>query len=189
MWRPHRGRCTNLASEFFDSYHCEPKIAESIERLPKDQRDSQYKSSCRHYRGTANFKHYLVDINNNSKDGKEHVFYYERAQGPLNRPDAKLNYANGGYRVIDFDRCELKGGSPTNDPYSYFYKRPLENYNGIIRYRGKHYIFDLADLDGSDRNPDNPNYGLRLDSYGTYSRKVEPRLGPICAFSTILERR
>lgn len=189
VWQPFRSRCTNLASELFDSYQCEPKIAESIEKMPKEQRDSHYRSECRHYRGTANFKHYFVDINNNPKDGKEHVFYYERAQGPLNRPDAKLNFANGGYWVIDLDRCELEGGSPTNDPFSYFYNRRLDNYNGIIRYKGKHYIFNLSDLDGSDRNPDNPNYRLRLDSYGTYSRKVEPRLGPVCAFGTILERK
>jgi len=187
VWQLYRARCPNLG--LFDSYACEPKIAESIERLPKEQREEHYKNSCRNYRGTANFKHYLVDINNNAKDGKEHVFYYERAQGPLNRPDSKLNYANGGYSVIDLDRCELKGGAPTNDPYSYFYKRPLENHSGIIRYKGKHYIFDLADLDASDRDPDNPIYRLRLDAYGTYSRKVEPRLGPVCAFSTIPGRR
>jgi len=174
-WQPYRGRCTNLASELFDSYQCEPKIAQAIEQLPQDQRDSQYRSSCQHYRGTANFKHYLVDINNNPKDGKEHVFYYERAQGPLNMPNAQLIYGNGGYSVIDLDRCELKGGSRTNDPYSYFHKRPLETYNGIIKYKGRHYIFDLADLDGT----------LRLDRYGTYSPRVEPRLGPVCAFSTL----
>lgn len=189
VWQPYRRRCTNLASELFDSYHCEPKIAQSIEALPKEQRDSHYKSSCRHYRGTANFKHYFVDINNNPNDGKEYVFYYERAQGPLNRPDAKLNYANGGYWVIDLDRCELKGGAEAHDPYSYFYKRPLENYSGIIRYKDRHYVFDFYELEGSDRDPENPNYRLRLDAYGTYSRKVEPRLGPVCAFSTILERR
>jgi hypothetical protein len=189
VWQPYRGRCTNLASELFDSYQCEPKIAESIERLPKDQRDSHYKSSCRHYRGTANFKHYLVDINNNSKDGKEHVFYYERAQGPLNRPGVKLHYANGGFRVIDLDRCELKGGASTNDPYSYFYNRPLENYSGIIRYNDRHYFFDLSEVVGSDSDPNNPAYSVRLDGYSVVGKKTTPRSGPICSYSTIVPKR
>jgi len=177
IWQPYKSRCTNLASEPFDVYQCEPRIAQAIDQLPKGQRDSEYRSSCQHYRGTANFKHYLVDINNNPKDGTENVFYFERVEGPLNVPGAQRIVGNGGYSVIDLDRCELKGASRITDPYSYSDKRPLENYNGIIKYKGKYYIFDLSDLDRT----------LRLDGYSTYSDQVEPRLGTVCAFES--ERR
>jgi hypothetical protein len=186
-WQPYRARCPNLG--LFDSYACEPRIAQSIERMPKEQRDAEYKSACRHYRGTANFKHYLVDLDNNPADGKEHVVYYERAEGPLNRPETKPNFANGGYWVIDVDRCETKGGALTNDPYSYFYARELRNYNGIIRYAGKHYIFDLYELATKDPDPKNTQYSLRLDGYARFPGGARPRLGPICSYSTVVLNR
>lgn len=185
VWQPYKTRCASLAAGVFDSYLCEPKIAETIERLPKDQRNAEYKRSCQHYRGTMNFKHFLVDINDNPKDGKEHVFYHEREEGPLNRSGAELNFGNGGYWIVDLDRCELKGGSRTTDPYSYdSYLRPLENYNGIIRYKGKHYIFDL--YQGED-DLKNPSYGLGLDGHARFGE--ETRIGPLCLFSTIALKR
>jgi hypothetical protein len=183
VWETYRRRCPDVP--IFDSYECEPKIYDAIMAEPPAERQRQWKTACRHYRGTANFKLFLVDINNNAQDGKEHVFYYERAQGPLNRPDAKLNYGNGGYSVVDLDRCELKGGAEAHDPYSYFYQRPLENYSGIIRYNDKHYVFDLYELAGRDRDPNNPNYRLHLNGYSTFGRETTPRLGPICTYSTL----
>jgi len=183
VWEPYRRRCPGVP--VFDDYQCEPKIYDAIMAQPGAERQREFEAACQHYRGTANFKLFLVDINNNPKDGKEHVFYYERAQGPLNQPDAKLNYANGGYSVIDLDRCGLKGGAEAHDPYSYFYQRPLENFSGIIRYRDRHYIFDLFELEGADRDPNNPNYRLHLSGYSMFGRETKPRLGPICTYSTL----
>jgi hypothetical protein len=182
VWAPYRGRCPGVP--IFDDYECEPKIYDAIMAQPPEVRQREFKSVCRHYRGTAGFKLFRVDINNNPKDGKEHVFYYERAQGPLNRPDAKLNYRNGGYSVIDLDRCELRGGAEAHDPYSYFYQRPMENYSGMIKYKDGHYIFDLFELEGADRKPSNLYYVLHLNGYSRFGRDIKPRLGPICDYST-----
>ncbi len=187
VWQPYKASCPQL--ELFDRYSCEPKIYDAIMAQPPTERQREFKTACQHFRGTANFKLFLVDINNNPKDGKEHVFYYERAEGPLNRPVSKQIYGNGAYAVFDLDRCEVKRGANVHDPYSYFYKRPLENYNGIIDYRGRHYIFDLADLDGSDRDPKNPNYRLQVDGHAKFGKETKPRLGPICSYSTIVLKR
>jgi hypothetical protein len=182
VWQPYRSRCT---SAIFESYHCEPHVADEIRRMPNDQRPLHYKTMCQHYRGTANFKHYLVDINDNPKDGQEHIFYHEREEGPLNRPGAQRNFANGGYSIVDLDRCELKGGSPTHDPYSYdSYLRPLANFTAIIRYKQRHYVFHLYELEGSVPDVKNPHYGLRLDGYARFGREPIPRLGPLCLYST-----
>jgi hypothetical protein len=184
VWEPYKRRCSDAV--IFDRYECEPKIYDAIMARPPAERQREWKTTCRHYQGTANFKLFVVDLNNDPKDGKEQVFYYERAQGPLNRPDAKLAYGSGGYRVIDLDRCEVTGGANSHDPYSYFYKRSLDNYSGIVRYQGKHYVFDLYELDGSDRNPDNPHYRLVLNGYATYSPKIKPKLGTLCSFGTLV---
>src|SRR5436309_2816482 len=185
VWLPYRSRCTNMASELFDSYHCEPRNAEIIEQFPKEERDDLYRSSCRHYRGATKFKHYLVDINNSPKDGKEHVFYYERSRGPLNGPAAQQHYANGGYSVIDFDRCEFKGFAEAHDPYEDSQPpRLLQNQSGIIKYKGKHYIFDLSELITIESDLKKPNFRLHLSGYAKFGREAVPRLGPLCVYGT-----
>jgi len=94
---PYRSAVQTWPRRFFDCYHCEPRNAEIIEQCPKEERDDLYRSSCRHYRGTTKLKHYLVDINNSPKDGKEHVFLLRAFAGASQRPGAQQNYANGGY--------------------------------------------------------------------------------------------
>lgn len=187
VWQPYKTRCPDL--ELFESYGCLAEDAEYIATLPKGEGVRYRRNVCEHFRGTANFKLYEVDINNDPAGGKEKVFHYERAQGPLNRPDRKVVLGNGKYQIVDLGRCEVVGGSETHDPYSYFYQRPLKNYNGIIKYKGKHYIFDLYDLDGSDRDENKHNYTLRLNGYAVDARGSKPRLVPNCSFNTLFLSR
>jgi len=192
VWEPFRRRCTNVASELFDSYHCEPRNAEFIEQLPKEQRDELYRSSCEHYRGTTKFKHYRVDINNNPGDGNEDVFYHERSRGPLNRPGAQQYYASGAYSVIDFERCELKGRAEAHDPFEDSQPpRRLQNYSGVIKYRGKHYIFDLFELlgFGLGYDPKKPEFYMTLNGYAKFEQGAAPRLGPLCTYGTATTKR
>lgn len=189
VWQPYRRRCTNMASELFDAYQCEARNFEIIQQMPKEEREDLYKSSCAHYRGITRFKHYLVDINNNPRDGREHVFYYERSRGPLNKPGAQQFYASGQYSVIDLDRCELKGAVVAHDPYEDSQPvRRLQNYSGIIRYKGKHYVFDLFEPITIESDPKNPSFRLRLDGYAKFGREVRPRLGPLCAYTSLITK-
>ena len=91
---------------------------------------------------TKNFKLYKTNIDNNLKNGDEHIFY---AEGYKNIGD---NYTYGGYSIIDIKNCKKDGGVSTIDPFDYEKQIPLDNYNGIIRYKGKLYVFDLHEQVG-----------------------------------------
>jgi len=94
------------------------------------------------YYATKNFKLYKVNIDNNAENGDEYVFYAEGYKNIAN------NYTYGGYTIVDLKKCERDGGANTIDPYDYIKKKPIENYNGIIKYQGEYYIFKLEDFIG-----------------------------------------
>lgn len=103
-----------------------------------------------HY-GIRHFKLYQVDINNQPADGKEYLFYFdtvvtskealEALQDPRTR-DLQETYGGGTFYWVDFERCEIRGGAPV-DQFGGFSKGAA-SYNGIVRYKGKHHIFDLS---------------------------------------------
>ena len=88
---------------------------------------------------TKNFKLYKVDIDNNAKNGDEFVFY---ADGYKTAEDYYNSY--GGYKIVDLEKCKIKSDFPTNDQYYFGTPEPVENYNGIFKYKGKYYMFDLV---------------------------------------------
>ena len=95
--------------------------------------------------GTAHFRLYKVDINNNRKDGAEHVFYSdgfvpEPLPGEELGPVEELDKTHGQYIVIDFERCLSLGGIEAGRVW--MDGRPPV-YNGIIRYHGRSYLYDL----------------------------------------------
>lgn len=85
---------------------------------------------------TSNFKLYKINID--GKQGEEVVLYGEK------RVNEDLSVRDqGGYIIISPKTCNVNGGMFTYDPYDYEQKLPLNNYNGLIRYEHKYYIFDL----------------------------------------------
>jgi len=103
------------------------------------------------WRGTAHFRMYKVDINNNKADGEEHVFYSDRfvpkpmfgdegVSGP--GPDE----TKGQYLVVDFEKCLTMGGLAVDQFRGPTTKKP--SYNGIIQYKGRFYIYDLEPSGG-----------------------------------------
>ncbi len=94
--------------------------------------------------GTAHFRLYKVDINNNRKDGAEHVFYSDGyVPEPLPGEDLKeveeLDKTRGHYVVIDFEHCLSLGGVEAGRMGMHV--KPV--YNGIIQYQGRSYIYVL----------------------------------------------
>lgn len=94
--------------------------------------------------GTAHFRLYKVDINNNRKDGSEHVFYSDGyIPEPLPGEDIKeveeLDKTYGWYVVIDFEHCLTLGGVEAGRMGMHV--KPV--YNGIIQYQGRSYIYVL----------------------------------------------
>jgi hypothetical protein len=66
------------------------------------------------WQGTAHFKLYKINLNNDAKDGDEYVFYYDRLVpkpvDPL-EPVVPGSETSGRYRVVDFEGCEISMAS------------------------------------------------------------------------------
>ena len=93
---------------------------------------------------TTHFRLYKVDINNNRKDGAEHVFYSdgfvpEPLPGEKPMTVEELNKTYGWYVVVDFEHCLSLGGVEAGRMGMHV--RPV--YHGIIQYRGRSYIYVL----------------------------------------------
>lgn len=152
-----KGQCPNL--QLNKNVSLEPRIAESLRKakVPEDQWD-QFGTV---YFGVSNFKLFKVDISNTKEDGDEYVFYEERYTGK------KFTELRGGdYKVVDLNNCKIitrvsvdQGAAPESPPA----------YHGIIKYKGRHYIFDLH-VAGY--------YVLNLEGYNTKRR----RMMPVCSY-------
>jgi uncharacterized protein len=182
IWNSYKSGCPDLG--LFESYSCEARIAEGLDTLPQDEREQAIKTYCRQSRCTENFKLFRVDAKVDGGGGIEGVFYCERERGPFNWPEAKQLDTHGGYQVVDTKRCQAKDGVPSHDSYSYSFNHALENYNGIIIYKGKHYIFDLHEV-AEERTPEKVEYILEVWGYYHPDRKEQPMFVPKCFFSTV----
>ena len=94
--------------------------------------------------GTAHFRLYKVDINNNRKDGEEYVFYSdgfvpEPLPGEEPGPVEELDKTHGQYMIIDFEHCLSLGGMEAGRGGT----SVVPVYHGIIRYHGRSYLYDL----------------------------------------------
>ncbi len=125
---PYKARCGDLPLN--ERFACDPRATQGM-KWSKDPREKrqQLLEFCDLYTGTASFKVFELDIDKNPKNGKELIMHFERAHGGDNV------YWDGGYNVFNSRNCALIGGAPTHDPYSYFWRRTLENYNGILFYK------------------------------------------------------
>jgi hypothetical protein len=117
------------------------------------------------YRATKNVKLYKIDINNNKKNGDEFVLYAEGYQNNVSK-----QYTYGRYSIVNLDKCTIDGEFLTNDPYDYYKKKSLDNYNGIILYKGKYFLFDMSQ---------SGNY--RELQIGIYEDKIK-NIKTICGF-------
>ena len=94
--------------------------------------------------GTAHFRLYNVDIDNNKTNGKEIVFY---SDGFVNEPlpgeevasVEELDRTTGEYVAVDLEGCAVLGGVELGRGGA----RNFPIYNGILRYRGQSYIYNL----------------------------------------------
>jgi hypothetical protein len=138
--------------------------------------DEDWETMGRPTYGLANFQVYLVDINNNSRDGKEFVFYYEGERTiirrlPVGRPANEQTIESAGrtYRVFDLKTCKVSsiGQVSFNQNASTRWTR-----NGIIRYQNKVATYNLMSTDKREY------YYFTLN---LYSAKLK-RIAPACSF-------
>lgn len=103
--------------------------------------------------GTAHFRLYHLDIDNNKTDAKEHVFYSdefvpEPPPGQELPPVNELNKTMGNYTAVNIENCAVLGGVVVGNGSGV----GGAAYNGIIRYHGRPYIYDLYTIGGLKLN-------------------------------------
>jgi hypothetical protein len=123
------------------------------------------------YYATKNFKLFKVNLDNDMKNGNEFVFYAEGYRLAIPR-QFTAEYTYGGYRIIDLKTCKIITGVSTNDPFDYEKQQPLENYNGIIKYKGEYYVFDLY------KRQTHKVYRLVLEKYN----KKRKNINSVCEY-------
>lgn len=174
---PYKNRCLEL--KLNERSACEPNVVGHLKKFSGDELRNEVRKYCSMYYGTASFKFYELDTNK-TEDGKLSAVYFERVYGPENRPEMEKHYGNGGYSMFNLNKCEQLKGAATHDPYAYFWRHALENYNAIIRYKGKLYIFDLYEISfGKYRQQGNLHYILHVDDLR------EDGAHGLCSFSTV----
>ncbi len=94
--------------------------------------------------GTAHFRLYHIDIDNEKRTGSEHVFYSDGfVPEPLPGEDLKevedLDKIRGRYVAVDFKNCMTLSGVEVGRGGT----NAFPVYNGIIRFQGQIYIYDL----------------------------------------------
>jgi len=112
----------------------------------------------------------------------EHLFHFQRAAGPANRLKTEQTLVDGRYNVLDLKRCEVTASIPSDDPYDYVRNRPLQNFNGVIRYADKNYIFRLRTLGSAQPPAERPSYWLDL-------YRLDGDKGAYCAYSSLATAR
>lgn len=90
------------------------------------------------YEATKNYRLFKVDIDNDTTNGDEYVLY---AEGYFSKE--RNAYWYNTYTIIDLINCEVVAEAYVGNPDNLKNKSNAKNYNGIIRYRGKYYIYDL----------------------------------------------
>ena len=78
------------------------------------------------------------------------------------------------YKLIDGKTCEEKSTGTVNTPFDYSRWRPMSNFNAIIRYKGRPFVYDFFYL-GDDFKKD---YVLNLMEF----RQDRPDMVSVCRF-------
>jgi len=110
-----------------------------------------------HQIGDRGYRLYRLDLDGNPKNGLEEYLYAEL--------DWK-HFTVGmlpGYIQVDLKKCEFLGGTSAHQDQQPELDWRKDNYNTLIRYRGKYLIFDLYDL--RSRADGVPAYILKLYRY------------------------
>jgi hypothetical protein len=135
-----------------ENLQCVANVSDAIEKEPAADREDLRRKVCARYVCTRNFELYELDVNGNPKDGKELIMHCEEAVGPWNRSSPPIK-TNGFFRAVETASCTPSGGMRTHDRVDYRTMSTKTTFNGIIRYKGRHLMFDLRQALGQDANP------------------------------------
>ena len=95
------------------------------------------------YIATSNFKIFDIDFDNNPDNGKQILFH---SGGFLGEKVLKDRTSQDSYRVIDQNECKEVGTTFIDKPFNYKTLDPSGNFNGVIKYKDKYYIYEGMDF-------------------------------------------
>lgn len=127
--------------DVFDNLHGQ---CSNLELDTEVQYDPYYQENNT-YIGTANFKAFIVDIDNDPSNGKEYLLYSERHYEAVNWISKMfIDWRGGVYQVARLDNCTPTGiGVKVSSGFSYRKPEKTGDYNAIISYQGKNYFLDV----------------------------------------------
>lgn len=126
------GKCPEL--ELNKEIVFEPRIWFSVEHLPPKERD-EYGTK---YYANYDFRMYRADFDSTPANGVEHIYYGAGYYSPTR----KYSSDYGAYTAVDFTRCKQICSTSARSVTDYDTRKPNKHHNGIIRYRGKYYIYE-----------------------------------------------
>jgi len=104
------------------------------------------------WQGTANFRLYKGNFNNDASDGDEYIFYFDHLMPKPVDPLESIILGPetaGEYRVVNFESCEMITGIAVDMQRNFERSRKKRpGYNGLITYQGRFYLFDLYPVAG-----------------------------------------
>ncbi len=133
MLQSYLGKCPKL--QLNKSVAFEPRIWEYAKTLPEEERERLGRVSFT----SLDFRLYHVDIDNNTKNGKEYLFY----GGGRFYPKENSVGDSADFIVVDFENCKIKGMGRVRDTINYLTKKPTGNHNLILLHKGKSYILGI----------------------------------------------
>lgn len=172
VFKSYRARCPLL--KLNRVVQCSVGDYESIKSVSPQAREAEEDAVCNVYYGSRNFAVYDLTPNN-LNSGPDLLFYFEAKLGPQDgRRRGGASYSDGGYAVVNTRQCKVLGVTPTHDATNYLSGATRQNYNGVIRYEGKAYAFDIYQLTDASTS----DFRLRLEGL-----RKDGRWGGLCAFS------
>ena len=181
--QPLPGGCR--AEDLFATYSCTPGTGELLASMPVEQRKRFVDKACSRFRGTQNLRVYQADVDGNPTNSEELVSSFQRIVGPINHPDRPQGEDTGSYKLVSHSGCEILSEVQVHDPYDYFSKAAAKNYNGLIEYQKRFYIFDLFEIGVTPSEGAAGAYHLTLYRYGASKGEKIKRFAPACVFEEI----
>ncbi|MEW5949279.1 MAG: hypothetical protein AB1711_07680 [Thermodesulfobacteriota bacterium] len=140
-------------------------MPDRVKSLPEGERENTgevWYTNC-------DFRLYRVDFDNDPKNGEEYLFY----GGGMYNLKRKITTDLSGYRLVDFNKCKIVGGKQVSDTVDYVTRRPTGSYTGVLKYKGRYYIYD------AEFWPRSGTYSLRLHKW---YKEIKSKISLFCQF-------
>ncbi|MTI58605.1 MAG: hypothetical protein FH762_01225 [Firmicutes bacterium] len=103
-------------------------------------------SPTRKYRSEFNYKLYYLDFDNNPENGKEYLFY---SGGYMDIWGGGMQSNWDDYYMIDFEEKKITGVVSVHNTIDYKTKKRTNNFNGVIKYKGRYFIYEIREMNYS----------------------------------------